>query len=64
MEELDGEAGPLGEGATGAKGRRFERFVAIGDSQTEGVGDLPNADGTDRGWADRFASTLARANPG
>ena len=64
MEDLDDAAGPLGEGADRASARQFERFVAIGDSQTEGVGDLPNADGTDRGWADRFASTLARVNSG
>jgi len=42
----------------------FERFVAIGDSQTEGVGDLPNPDGTDRGWADRFAQSLAARDSG
>jgi lysophospholipase L1-like esterase len=34
------------------------RFVATGDSFTEGVGD-PGADGTFRGWADRFAEMLA-----
>lgn len=64
MEDLDDAAGPLEEGADRASDRNFERFVAIGDSQTEGVGDLLNADGTDRGWADRFASTLFRKNPG
>ena len=64
MDGVNGEAGPSGTGADGAPDRCFERFVAIGDSQTEGVGDLPNADGTDRGWADRFASALDRANPG
>ncbi|MWV60549.1 SGNH/GDSL hydrolase family protein [Rathayibacter sp. VKM Ac-2754] len=41
------------------------RFVAIGDSFTEGVGDpharLPNGV---RGWADRVADRLARAEPG
>ena len=38
------------------------RFVAIGDSTTEGIGDeLP--DGTPRGWADRFAAALAERNP-
>jgi lysophospholipase L1-like esterase len=42
----------------------FSRFVAIGDSQTEGVGDLPNPDGSNRGWADRFAARLADSNPG
>jgi lysophospholipase L1-like esterase len=44
--------------------RRFRRFVALGDSQTEGVGDLLNADGTPRGWADRFADRLADAQGG
>ncbi|CAM3890654.1 SGNH/GDSL hydrolase family protein [Kibdelosporangium persicum] len=34
------------------------RFVATGDSFTEGVGD-PAPDGTLRGWADRFAQLLA-----
>lgn len=38
--------------------RRFDRFVALGDSFTEGVGDdLP--DGTQRGWADLVALALA-----
>lgn len=40
--------------------RVWERFVAIGDSQTEGVGDPTGPGGSDRGWADRFAETLAR----
>ena len=44
-------------------GRR--RFVALGDSFTEGVGDyskrLPNGV---RGWADRVAERLAKAQPG
>jgi lysophospholipase L1-like esterase len=34
------------------------RYVAIGDSFTEGVGD-PGPDGALRGWADRFAEMLA-----
>ncbi|MET0135105.1 MAG: SGNH/GDSL hydrolase family protein [Kibdelosporangium sp.] len=34
------------------------RFVAVGDSFTEGIGD-PGPDGTPRGWADRFAELLA-----
>jgi lysophospholipase L1-like esterase len=42
----------------------FSRYVAVGDSQTEGVGDVPYPDGTDRGWADRFASELVRSSPG
>ncbi|XAS67241.1 SGNH/GDSL hydrolase family protein [Micrococcaceae bacterium Sec5.7] len=51
--------------ATGSErgGRRV--FVALGDSFTEGVGDyskrLPNGV---RGWADRVAEKLAKAEPG
>ncbi len=41
----------------------FHRFVALGDSGTEGVGDEPNPDGSERGWADRLAEVLAEANP-
>lgn len=38
----------------------WSRFVAIGDSFTEGVGDPePNSPGGLRGWADRFAEVLA-----
>lgn len=36
----------------------WKRFVAIGDSMTEGVGD-PRPDGTLRGWADRLAEAMA-----
>lgn len=43
----------------------YERYVALGDSFTEGVGDddptLPNGV---RGWADRFAAALDRAQGG
>jgi len=42
----------------------FHRFVALGDSQTEGVGDIPYPDGRERGWADRCAELLAAAQPG
>ncbi|MDQ2621425.1 MAG: SGNH/GDSL hydrolase family protein [Actinomycetota bacterium] len=45
------------EGATGRKS--WERYVAIGDSQTEGVGDPTGPGGLERGWADRFAENLA-----
>lgn len=42
----------------------FTRYVALGDSFTEGVGDadpgLPNGV---RGWADRVAAELARLEP-
>lgn len=34
--------------------------MAIGDSQTEGVGDPTGPEGIERGWADRFAEGLAR----
>jgi lysophospholipase L1-like esterase len=37
-------------------------FVALGDSFTEGVGDL-YPDGTCQGWADRFARQLASVSP-
>ncbi|GLW99161.1 SGNH/GDSL hydrolase family protein [Microtetraspora sp. NBRC 16547] len=39
------------------------RYVALGDSQTEGLGDRDDVRGH-RGWADRLAEHLARANPG
>lgn len=39
----------------------FHRYVALGDSFTEGIGDPdPNAPGGHRGWADRVAEMLAR----
>lgn len=40
----------------------FERFVALGDSTTEGLED-PYPDGSYRGWADRLAERLAADNP-
>ncbi|MBW5484251.1 SGNH/GDSL hydrolase family protein [Streptomyces bambusae] len=41
---------------------RFRRYVALGDSQTEGVGDGDDTVGL-RGWADRFAERLAACEP-
>ena len=41
---------------------RFERYVALGDSQTEGLND-PDGRGGFRGWADRFAVLLASTSP-
>lgn len=35
------------------------RYVAIGDSLSEGIGDEPWPDGTPRGWTDRLADLLA-----
>jgi lysophospholipase L1-like esterase len=39
---------------------RYERYVAIGDSSTEGLID-PDGQGGFRGWANRLAEHLARA---
>ena len=36
----------------------MRRYVALGDSLTEGIGDFA-ADGRPRGWADRLAQGLA-----
>jgi lysophospholipase L1-like esterase len=41
---------------------RWRRYVAIGDSFTEGLND-PGPDGRFRGWADRLADLLARDQP-
>ncbi|OEJ25248.1 lysophospholipase [Streptomyces agglomeratus] len=47
---------PSGESVT------YERYVALGDSQTEGLGDGDDVTGL-KGWADRLAEHLAAANP-
>jgi lysophospholipase L1-like esterase len=40
----------------------WRRFVAIGDSFTEGIGDpSPDSPGGNRGWADRVAEVLAES---
>lgn len=39
--------------------RSFARYVAIGDSSTEGLDD-PAGDGSFRGWANRLAEDIAR----
>ncbi len=41
---------------------RYERYVALGDSSTEGLDD-PDGAGGFRGWADRLASTVAKTSP-
>lgn len=41
----------------------YRRYVALGDSQSEGVGDGDDTIGL-RGFADRFAEHLAAAHPG
>lgn len=40
------------------------RYVALGDSFTEGVGDEPNGPDTPRGWADLVAEGLAGVHEG
>jgi len=40
----------------------LKRYVAIGDSQTEGLHDY-HRDGLPRGWADRFAECLSATHP-
>ena len=42
--------------------RVFARYVAIGDSSTEGLDD-PDGRGGYRGWADRLAARVATAQP-
>ena len=42
---------------------RFSRYVALGDSTTEGLED-PDGRGGYRGWADRFAEHVASVHPG
>ena len=47
------------------KRRPVRRFVAVGDSVTEGLSDASRmADGQYRGWADRLAELIAHAQPG
>jgi lysophospholipase L1-like esterase len=41
----------------------FQRYVALGDSTTEGLED-PYPGGGYRGWADRLAARLAEIDPG
>lgn len=42
--------------------KRFSRFIALGDSMTEGMND-EIIDGNFRGWADRVADVLATRDP-
>lgn len=46
-----------------ASARRFSRYVALGDSSTEGLDD-PDGAGGYRGWSQRLAEQLAAAHPG
>ncbi|THJ67787.1 SGNH/GDSL hydrolase family protein [Arthrobacter echini] len=52
---------PLTEPEQSAGAHPWHRFVALGDSFTEGIGDPdPGSTGGHRGWADRVAEELAR----
>lgn len=54
---------PLDPPAAAPPGPSFRRYVAIGDSMTEGLDD-PYPDGRGyRGWADLLAERLATVNP-
>jgi|UPI000685B0AC lysophospholipase L1-like esterase len=50
------------EGGRSVAGGGYLRYVALGDSQTEGLGDGDEVRGL-RGWADRLAELIARDNP-
>jgi lysophospholipase L1-like esterase len=52
------QTGPGDRGTVGST-VRWERYVAIGDSFTEGLWDQPTADGECRGWADVLAAHLS-----
>lgn len=55
----------MGAGAQASPGvHPWRRYVAIGDSFTEGVGDPePSLPGGNRGWADRVAEVLSQDVP-
>ena len=48
---------------SGAAPRRYERYVAIGDSSTEGLND-PDGRGGFRGWSERLAERIAAEQGG
>ncbi|MFK4729370.1 SGNH/GDSL hydrolase family protein [Agromyces mediolanus] len=49
--------------ATSAQRHPWSRYVALGDSFTEGIGDPePTVPGGHRGWADRVAEVLAQGD--
>ncbi len=62
---VESAAGGLANSEAGVGGaaaplpRTFDRFVALGDSFTEGMGD-PMPDGSVRGWADLVAGVLSQ----
>lgn len=55
-------AGNTRTGSIRPEARPWSRYVAVGDSMTEGVGD-PGLDGALGGWADRLAALLSAHSP-
>ncbi len=56
-----GTEGVCHNGGMVTQAHPWSRYVAIGDSFTEGIGDPePNVPGGHRGWADRVAEVLGR----
>lgn len=55
-------AGSTRTGSIRPEPRPWSRYVALGDSMTEGVGD-PGPDGGLAGWADRLAALLSAHSP-
>ncbi len=54
----------MSENMCGQQTVSVRRFVALGDSFTEGLNDDVGSNGRHRGWADRFAVDLDRVYPG
>ena len=48
---------------TSSPDKRFERYVAVGDSSTEGLTDVDD-DGNFRGWSRRLAARIAELQGG
>ncbi len=58
-------AAPTGVPDVAVKPRSWQRYVALGDSLTEGLSDTSRMpEGQYRGWADRLAQLLAHAGVG
>lgn len=60
---LEPGSGSRDPGAHGSEHPRWRRFVALGDSFTEGMEDVLRSDGRHSGWADRVAQRLAEVDP-
>ena len=59
-----GQIGVMAVFSSPARPAAFSRYVALGDSFTEGCGDpSPGRPNGLRGWADRVAEVLAQSDP-